>query len=410
MHLVAALDAAQDRHRVVERRLVDRHRLEAPGQRRVLLDVAAVFLGRGRADAAQLAARQGRLQHVGGVDRPVDAAGADQHVQLVDKEDDLAVGRLDLGEDRFQPLLEFAAELGAGQHLGQVERQEAPVLQPLGHVAGGEALGQPLDDRGLADAGVADEDRVVLGAPGEHLDRAADFVVAADHRVELALPRLLGQVARVFRQRLPVFLGRRRVGGAALAQLFERLLQRLGIDRGAGEQVAQRRREPREQPLGGDEAVAAGAGRLGRALQHAGKLRRHIDRVRPVGVDRGQPCEPLLGAGPQQVGIAAGIADDPAGEPVGVVDHRLEQMLGKAILVTAGEGRHLRRLQQAARSLGEIHEVHDGPSLHARPPGGAGRRRSRPAQCAAAGAVSNRWGFSRPNSSASRLPRCGSEG
>ena len=39
------------------------------------------------------------------------------------------------------------------------------VAQALRHVAGDDALGQALDDRGLADAGLADQHRVVLGAP-----------------------------------------------------------------------------------------------------------------------------------------------------------------------------------------------------------------------------------------------------
>ena len=115
MHLVAALDAAQDRHGVLGRGFVDRHRLKAPGERRVLLDVAAVFVGRGGTDAAQLAARQGRLQHVGRVDAAIDAAGANQHVQFVDEDDDAAGRGLDFAENRLQPLLELAAEFGAGQ-------------------------------------------------------------------------------------------------------------------------------------------------------------------------------------------------------------------------------------------------------------------------------------------------------
>ena len=40
-------------------------------------------------------------------------------------------------------------------------------------------------------------DRVVLGAPGEHLDDALDLLVAADDRVELAVARQLREVARV---------------------------------------------------------------------------------------------------------------------------------------------------------------------------------------------------------------------
>ncbi len=56
-----------------------------------------------------------------------------------------------------------------------------------GHVAFDDAVGQALDDGRLADAGLADEDGVVLGAPAEDLDDAADLLVAADDRVELAL-------------------------------------------------------------------------------------------------------------------------------------------------------------------------------------------------------------------------------
>ena len=79
-------------------------------------------------------------------------------------------------------------------------------LQPFGHVAADDALGQPLDDGGLADAGLADEHRVVLGAAREHLDDAADLLVAADDRVELALARQLGQVAAVALERLVLAL------------------------------------------------------------------------------------------------------------------------------------------------------------------------------------------------------------
>ena len=91
--LVLLLEAAQDRDRVLDRRLVDEDRLEAAGKGRVLLDMLAVFVERGRADAVQFAARQRRLQQVGGVHRAVRLAGADQRVHLVDEQDDVAGGR-----------------------------------------------------------------------------------------------------------------------------------------------------------------------------------------------------------------------------------------------------------------------------------------------------------------------------
>ena len=87
MGLVALLQPAQDRDRVLDRRLVDVDRREAPLERGVLLDVLAVLVERRRADTAELAAREHRLQQVRGVDRTFGRAGADDRVQLVDEED-----------------------------------------------------------------------------------------------------------------------------------------------------------------------------------------------------------------------------------------------------------------------------------------------------------------------------------
>ena len=88
VHLVALLEPAQDRDRVLDGRLVDEDRLEAALERGVLLDVLAVLVERGRADGAQLAAREHRLEQVGGVHRALGGAGADDRVQLVDEQDD----------------------------------------------------------------------------------------------------------------------------------------------------------------------------------------------------------------------------------------------------------------------------------------------------------------------------------
>ena len=91
--LVFLLDAAQDRDRVLDRRLADEDRLEAPRQRCILLDMLAVFIERRGADAMQLAARQRRLEQIGRVHRAIGLAGADQRMHLVDEQDDAAVRR-----------------------------------------------------------------------------------------------------------------------------------------------------------------------------------------------------------------------------------------------------------------------------------------------------------------------------
>ena len=164
MQLVLLLQPAQDGDGLRHRGFGHEHRLEAPRQGGVLFHMLAVLVQCRGTDAMQLAACQGRLQHVGGVHRAIRLAGTHQRVHLVDEQDDLAGRRRDFAQHRFQSLLELAAELGAGDQRPQVERQQPAVLQRLRHVAIDDALGQPLDDGGLADAGLADQHGIVLGA------------------------------------------------------------------------------------------------------------------------------------------------------------------------------------------------------------------------------------------------------
>ena len=202
---------------------LDEDRLEAAGERRVLLDMLAVFVERGGADAVQFAARQRRLQQVRRVHRAFGLARADERVHLVDEQDDAALGRCHFLQHGLQPLLELAAILRAGDQRAHVERHQLLVLQALGHVAIDDAQRQAFGDGGLADAGLADQHGIVLGAARQHLDGAADFLVAADDRIELAFARRLGEVAGIFLQRVIALLGRRGVGRAALADVVDRL-------------------------------------------------------------------------------------------------------------------------------------------------------------------------------------------
>ncbi len=200
--LVALAQAAEDGDRVLDRRLIDHDRLEAPLQGRVLFDVLAVLVQRRGADAVQLAARQHRLEQIAGVHRALGLARADDRVQFVDEQDDLAVRLGDFLQHRLEPLLELAAVLGAGDQGAHVQGDHALALQPLRHVLLDDALGEAFDDGRLADARLADEDGVVLGAPRQHLHDAADLVVAADDRVELVVAGGLRQVAAVLLQGL----------------------------------------------------------------------------------------------------------------------------------------------------------------------------------------------------------------
>ena len=63
-------------------------------------------------------------------------------------------------------------------------------------------MSEAFDDGCFAHAGLADKDRVVLGATDQHLHEAQDLVLAADDRIELAVRSEKREVNSVFLERL----------------------------------------------------------------------------------------------------------------------------------------------------------------------------------------------------------------
>ncbi len=128
-------------------------------------------------------------------------------MQLVNKKYDLALGFFDLVEDRLEPIFEFAAILCPGEHRSEVERHEALVLEGFGNIARDDPLGEALDDRGLADAGLAYQNRIILGPTRKYLNGPAYLVVAADDRIKFAFAGTFGQVLSIFLESLKVLFG-----------------------------------------------------------------------------------------------------------------------------------------------------------------------------------------------------------
>jgi len=118
-------------------------------------------------------------------------------VELVDEEDDAALGLFHLVQHGLQPFLELAPVLGPGDEGAHVQVEDGLVLQGAGHVPFDDALGQPLGDGGLAHAGLADEHGVVFGFAGEDADDVPNLLVPADDRVQLILSGRLHQVGAV---------------------------------------------------------------------------------------------------------------------------------------------------------------------------------------------------------------------
>ena len=200
-------------------------RLEPAFKSRVFLDVFSIFIERRRADALHLAAAQRGFDDVGGIHGPFGRTRPDDGVQLVDEQNDV-LGAADFIHHCLDPLFELAAILGACDHERKVEGDDTLVAKQFGHIAAGNFLCQTFDDRGLADARLSQQHRIVLGAAAENLNHSLDLVLAANDRVHLALAGNLGQVpaeglergrldfAFLLRGRLlPSFARRRLFGG-----------------------------------------------------------------------------------------------------------------------------------------------------------------------------------------------------
>jgi len=194
VRLVAVAQTLEDVDGQGDRRLSDLDRLETALKGGVLLDVLAVLLESGGTDGLQFTAGQHGLQDGRGVDRSLGGTRTHQGVDLVDEQHDVTAG-LDLLQHLLEALLEVAAVPRAGHQGTQVEGVDLLVAQGLRDIAADDPLSQALDDGGLADAGLTDQHRVVLGATAQHGHHAIDLGLASDHRVEPVLARRLGQVA-----------------------------------------------------------------------------------------------------------------------------------------------------------------------------------------------------------------------
>ena len=198
--LVALLQTAQNRNGILDGRLVDHDRLETTFQRGVFLDILAVLVQRGCTDAVQLAAGQHGFEQVARVHRAVGLACADDGVQFIDEEDDLALGLLDLVQNALQAFLKLAAVFCTRNQCAHVQAEHGAVFQVLGHIAAHDTLGKALGNGSLADTGLTDQHRVVFALTGKDTDHIADLAVTADDRVQFVGASHLHKVLAVLFQ------------------------------------------------------------------------------------------------------------------------------------------------------------------------------------------------------------------
>ena len=295
---------------------------------------------------------------------PSAAPGADQRVQLVDEQDDVAAGP-DLLQDLLEPLLEVAAVARAGHQGAEVQRVELLVLQRLGHLALDDLLGQPLDHGGLAHAGLAHEHRVVLGAPGQDLHDPLDFFLPADHRIELALPSALGQVPPELVQhqgggRSRLRRRARRGGLLALVavQQLDHLLAdpvqvRAQLDQHLGRDALTLADEAEQDVLGADVVVPELQRLAQRELKHLLRTRRKRD----------MPGRCLLALADYLFNLLAyGLQADPQGlqrlgrHALTLVDQAKQDVLGADVVVVEHPGFFLSQHHNSPRPVGKPFE------------------------------------------------------
>ena len=127
-------------------------------------------------------------------------------MDLVDEHDGAGIG-LDLTHHRLEPLLEIAAITGAGEERAHVELEDGGIRKYFRHVAHDDAPRQAFGDGGLADAGIAYEQRVVLLPPAQYLDGALDLRPPAYQRIDAAGAGLLVEIDTIDLERIgPAFL------------------------------------------------------------------------------------------------------------------------------------------------------------------------------------------------------------
>src|SRR5688572_1245335 len=95
-------------------------RLESSFQRTIFFNMLSVLIQRRSPNALDLAARQGRLQHIGGVDGSLCGSCSNQRMQLIDKNDDIASLDYFFHHD-LETLFELPAVFGTSNERSQIQ-------------------------------------------------------------------------------------------------------------------------------------------------------------------------------------------------------------------------------------------------------------------------------------------------
>ena len=128
-------------------------------------------------------------------------------MDLVDEEDDAALGLRYLVDDALQALLKLTFVFRTSHQGSHIERVELFVLQVLRHIATNDTSCETFDDGGLTSTRLTYKDRIVLSTTGEDLQQTTDLIITSDNGVELTLTGKVNEILGVFLQALVVVVG-----------------------------------------------------------------------------------------------------------------------------------------------------------------------------------------------------------
>ena len=160
--LVTLFKPSENGYCILNIGLLHHNGLESALERGILFNVFAVFVKGRCTDAVQLTPCKHGLQDIACIHCALSFACADDCMDFIYEQDNFALALFDLVQHCLQPLLEFAAVLGAGNERTHIERKYLPVFKVIGHIAPCDTQRKALGDGGFADAGFTYQTGVIL--------------------------------------------------------------------------------------------------------------------------------------------------------------------------------------------------------------------------------------------------------
>ncbi len=144
-----------------------------------------ILLDGGSPHASQLTAGQSRLQHIGGINRPFGSTRPHERMHLIDEEDDFPLRISNLFEECFESILKFSSVFCPCNQGAHVKGHDPFIFQGFRDVPLNNSLGKTFHNGCLTHPGFPYEHWIVFGSAGEDLDDPPNFVISANHRVQI---------------------------------------------------------------------------------------------------------------------------------------------------------------------------------------------------------------------------------